>query len=109
MVHKVEIVGDIQELIDTQWDVNSKMDVQITDRMIELIDTQWDVNRLEKSVRNRANRINRYIVGCKQLLCCRYMHELHELIDTQWDVNVNQPDMNQVLHIGINRYIVGCK
>ena len=44
MVHKVEIVGDIQELIDTQWDVNSKMDVQITDRMIELIDTQWDVN-----------------------------------------------------------------
>ena len=34
-----------QELIDTQWDVNINLDIQLNGSSDELIDTQWDVNK----------------------------------------------------------------
>ena len=38
------IIG-VQELIDTQWDVNAVEQGQTLDGQTELIDTQWDVNQ----------------------------------------------------------------
>ena len=37
-------MGFIQELIDTQWDVNTVEDLERLFDAAELIDTQWDVN-----------------------------------------------------------------
>ena len=56
-----------KELIDTQWDVNSKGKPWKLSRVRELIDTQWDVNNVR--------------ISCNQ-------SEAIELIDTQWDVNL---------------------
>ena len=36
-------------------------------------------------------RINRYIVGCKQVISLYDFIRSSELIDTQWDVNIYQP------------------
>ena len=57
---------EVQELIDTQWDVNVYSPIERLSRLCELIDTQWDVN----------NFLNRSFGG-----------KNWELIDTQWDVN----------------------
>ena len=54
------------ELIDTQWNVNSVESVTVAPAEFELIDTQWNVN---------------YPMQLSELILTK------ELIDTQWNVN----------------------
>ena len=42
-----------QELIDTQWDVNINLDIQLNGSSDELIDTQWDVNLVEEEINDK--------------------------------------------------------
>ena len=54
----------------------------------ELIDTQWDVNTVGfVQIPADAVGINRYIVGCKFIPVRQDHCYCFELIDTQWDVN----------------------
>ena len=74
--------------------------------MPELIDTQWDVKqKTTKHIRPQHERINRYIVGCKDMQRQEVKSTCSELIDTQWDVKAEET----AEETGINRYIVGCK
>ena len=80
--------SDKTELIDTQWDVNLYDVVDVSDSPVELIDTQWDVNYIKEIC----------IAG-----------SVIELIDTQWDVNTEFETDMELGQLRINRYIVGCK
>ena len=97
----------------------------------ELIVTQWDVNSYVVSTMLDAYGINSYIVGCKLERSKELWQMKEELIVTQWDVNiitlnlkqevvkeliVTQWDVNDCKHFSkakggkrINSYIVGCK
>ena len=49
------MVQALDELIDTQWDVNQD-DVEMSDEdAMELIDTQWDVNQYAAHIINIMN------------------------------------------------------
>ena len=39
--------GGVEELIDTQWDVNCFTPAEDNVLLMELIDTQWDVNYIK--------------------------------------------------------------
>ena len=49
------ITTNINELIDTQWDVNYQDRLYILQTILELIDTQWDVNEDEEELYKEAD------------------------------------------------------
>ncbi len=79
----------INELIDTQWDVNNCIPTVHSAVSFELIDTQWDVNGFQKMgqhIRQMELIDTQWDVNSDELL--KKKASLEELIDTQWDVNV---------------------
>ena len=57
---------DVDELIDTLWNVNASVIIVPVQLQFELIDTLWNVNvsELVKGLEDTL-RINRYIMECK--------------------------------------------
>ena len=55
----------LQELIETLWNVNSKIQQILSNVINELIETLWNVNRKTKEYYIDILGINRNIVECK--------------------------------------------
>ena len=56
----------MEDLIDTQWNVNEWGAEQGKKYYINLIDTQWNVNKNEEeNTKETQKGFNRYIVECK--------------------------------------------
>ena len=80
--------SEMQELIDTLWNVNSAAALIVELRSRELIDTLWNVNVsgfLTRIIRGCG--INRYIMECKYTKQDILPYCKGELIDTLWNVN----------------------
>ena len=60
-------------------------------------------------VHTAPSRINRYMLGCKSLLCVHDCKTNRELIDTCWDVNMHILEHLKRFRLRINRYMLGCK
>ena len=58
------VVGG-RELIDTLWNVNTRLRLSLRLLRLELIDTLWNVNNRTISLLLLRTRINRYIMECK--------------------------------------------
>ena len=55
----------LDDLIDTQWNVNSNASYTYLAESLDLIDTQWNVNSDSVVHTSDKARFNRYIVECK--------------------------------------------
>ena len=55
----------LSDLIDTQWNVNTRQNIRNGGLQCDLIDTQWNVNLHKMATLLILIGFNRYIVECK--------------------------------------------